>query len=713
MAHNQPTDNKYNMAGQKLAASSSSSLLFEAHLNSVDTAIDTSTDKNQVNDDFEGGNRGVMLNRGSPPTLDFDEYSRELLTNEEVGDVVDEFAPFIEEAVDSYPGGEDFHLPPVGGGLPPPPVRAASDASDLAPMASFHFYPTYAMPPPPPPPPPAGLTPHLYPAAVVLPPPGAVPYPPPPLSASNVPGGENETSSKSVTGNAGSTDNNSSSINNKASTDSTNYTDHNNKTTSTTRQPVPFSRRKKKPPGMPKRPLSAYNLYFQAERAKILARQNESGHHGPRIGFEGLGKIIGKQWRDLRQAEKRKYDKLAETDSERYRKEMETYNEMKKKRYLEEDEAYASSPAVAAAAVASQRPTLVFHTGAPPMPPRPPPGSPRPKDNSTSSDAGASMSYTVSASKGTTLASSYGGHDRNYATAFGQLSPAGTLSNGYLASSEAIGGHILGHSLYHQHLSHHQAHGYPTPTFMVGGGGGGVNGMGGIPASVAAAAGFHQVHVPGGGQFPEMRFVSDAGQPPPKPHPATSPYPSNEQPTQLQYHHHQHHFSPGSSGGVGGAYPLQPFQLQHQHLMPKDNVPLPPGMEIVLSDRTGIDRKYRVQYACYSMTREGADKYIESLMQYTSQHQSLSSGGPPAPLNTSGPATSTATSVGSAQQVFQNNHAVAAAAAGANTNPSSTGAASDSLGTPQYVASPRDTSQIQHAHHHPPAPSPSLDRHYF
>jgi hypothetical protein len=41
--------------------------------------------------------------------------------------------------------------------------------------------------------------------------------------------------------------------------------------------------------------------------------------------------------------------------------------------------------------------------------------------------------------------------------------------------------------------------------------------------------------------------------------------------------------------------------------------PIPPGMEIVLSDSQGIDRKYRVHYQCFSMTREAAHQYLESL----------------------------------------------------------------------------------------------------
>ena len=52
-------------------------------------------------------------------------------------------------------------------------------------------------------------------------------------------------------------------------------------------------RRKKKPKSLPKRPLSAYNLYFQRVRADL----NSDG--GSRIGFHELGKIVGKKWKSL------------------------------------------------------------------------------------------------------------------------------------------------------------------------------------------------------------------------------------------------------------------------------------------------------------------------------------------------------------------------------------------------------------------------------
>ncbi|KAL3780312.1 hypothetical protein HJC23_010574 [Cyclotella cryptica] len=141
---------------------------------------------------------------------------------------------------------------------------------------------------------------------------------------------------------------------------------------------------KKKVKGKPKRPLSAYNLFFKDERERILNslpkkgddnavvkvevkseddydktddetradteesrketndETNEEGKnsetkdydrmgkngkkipHG-KIGFESLAKLIGKRWQELDSVEVEKYKKLADEDAKRYKAEMEIF----------------------------------------------------------------------------------------------------------------------------------------------------------------------------------------------------------------------------------------------------------------------------------------------------------------------------------------------------------------------------------------------------
>lgn len=93
-------------------------------------------------------------------------------------------------------------------------------------------------------------------------------------------------------------------------------------------------RRKKKPRGLPKRPLSSYNLYFQKERSRIVEQEELTlamgGSRVDKLTFEELGKIIGRRWKELGEVERKSFDELAEQDSDRYRREMDAFNEQKR-----------------------------------------------------------------------------------------------------------------------------------------------------------------------------------------------------------------------------------------------------------------------------------------------------------------------------------------------------------------------------------------------
>lgn len=100
---------------------------------------------------------------------------------------------------------------------------------------------------------------------------------------------------------------------------------------------------KKKPKGKPKRPLSAYNLFFKEERTRILdeipddkaafmptepgrrRRSNRKKKPHGKIDFQSLAKLIGKRWQALSEAELSVYKQKAALDMQRYKREMEIF----------------------------------------------------------------------------------------------------------------------------------------------------------------------------------------------------------------------------------------------------------------------------------------------------------------------------------------------------------------------------------------------------
>jgi len=82
-------------------------------------------------------------------------------------------------------------------------------------------------------------------------------------------------------------------------------------------EPV-VKRKKKKDPNKPKRNMSAFFLYSNANRTRVK-------EENPGIAFGQVAKILSKEFKAIDDAERAKYDKLAVLDKERYQREMEHY----------------------------------------------------------------------------------------------------------------------------------------------------------------------------------------------------------------------------------------------------------------------------------------------------------------------------------------------------------------------------------------------------
>jgi HMG-box domain len=99
----------------------------------------------------------------------------------------------------------------------------------------------------------------------------------------------------------------------------------------------------KKPRDKPNRPLSAYNLFFKQERARMLGEDaekhdNEKGQkrvhrktHG-KIGFAEMARIIGAKWKTLGDEEKHEFEEVAVREKKRYAEELAVWKEDQKKK---------------------------------------------------------------------------------------------------------------------------------------------------------------------------------------------------------------------------------------------------------------------------------------------------------------------------------------------------------------------------------------------
>ena len=95
----------------------------------------------------------------------------------------------------------------------------------------------------------------------------------------------------------------------------------------------------------PKRPLSAYNIFFKHERGKILSTTPTRAEGKPRrshgkIGFAELARTIAAKWNKIDPETRAQYDKLAADDKRRYVAAMDVW----KKQQKEQEMAVKSAP---------------------------------------------------------------------------------------------------------------------------------------------------------------------------------------------------------------------------------------------------------------------------------------------------------------------------------------------------------------------------------
>jgi hypothetical protein len=92
-------------------------------------------------------------------------------------------------------------------------------------------------------------------------------------------------------------------------------------------------KRKLKPDDFPKRPLCAYNIFFKETREKLLAMK-ESGEEDHQQGEGGNSEVkssmvkhIASLWTTLDQEERERVERMAKEDTQRYKVEVQSYEE--------------------------------------------------------------------------------------------------------------------------------------------------------------------------------------------------------------------------------------------------------------------------------------------------------------------------------------------------------------------------------------------------
>ncbi|KAL7572529.1 hypothetical protein ACA910_000353 [Epithemia clementina (nom. ined.)] len=86
----------------------------------------------------------------------------------------------------------------------------------------------------------------------------------------------------------------------------------------------------------PRRALTAYNFFFQAERQRLLdevnQKQDTAGSGKRKLGFAGLARHISTKWKSLDAADRLPYEEMATEEKNRYNREKKEWKKVKKER---------------------------------------------------------------------------------------------------------------------------------------------------------------------------------------------------------------------------------------------------------------------------------------------------------------------------------------------------------------------------------------------
>lgn len=78
--------------------------------------------------------------------------------------------------------------------------------------------------------------------------------------------------------------------------------------------------KKPKDPNAPKKPWGAY-MFFCEEMREKLKREH------PEYTFKDIGRVLGEEWRECADSDKKRFYDKAEKDKERYNREMADYQQ--------------------------------------------------------------------------------------------------------------------------------------------------------------------------------------------------------------------------------------------------------------------------------------------------------------------------------------------------------------------------------------------------